>query len=229
MPRLKRVVSKLTEEELQTKKRSEMIESLDEREIAFCENFVQNHNVKLSVIKAGYKISEHAKASMYNLKFMNDERIINYIAWLNVKIYNKALIKAEQIIDFYGRLAFYDVTDFIEISPSGKMKIKPFDEIDGQLIQEVNQNAQGGYSVKFPDRIRALEKLENFMNPSPYDWKRNIEERKLKLLEEEMEIKKSKYGIGQEVEDDNFLEALRSVSENVFKNEIVNEEDEEEE
>ena len=225
MARVKRVVSQLSEQELDKMTRSELIKDLDEREIAFCENFVQSHNIRIAAVKAGYNVGTNL--TMYSYKLMNNEGIKNYIAWLNVKMYRKAMINAEQIIEFYGKMAFYDVTDFVDITPSGKLKIKSFDLIDGQLIQEINQNSQGGYSIKFPDRLRALEKLENFMNPSPYDWKRNIEERKLKLLETEMEIKKSKLGIGQEVEDDNFLEALKSVSSNVFKNEKLDEEDDE--
>lgn len=225
MARVKRVVSQLSEQELDKMTRSELIKDLDEREIAFCENFVQSHNIRIAAVKAGYNVGTNL--TMYSYKLMNNEGIKNYIAWLNVKMYRKAMINAEQIIEFYGKMAFYDVTDFVDITPSGKLKIKSFDLIDGQLIQEINQNSQGGYSIKFPDRLRALEKLENFMNPSPYDWKRNIEERKLKLLETEMEIKKSKLGIGQEVEDDNFLEALKSISSNVFKNEKLDEEDDE--
>lgn len=225
MARVKRVVSQLSEQELDKMTRSELIKDLDEREIAFCENFVQSHNIRIAAVKAGYNVGTNL--TMYSYKLMNNEGIKNYIAWLNVKMYRKAMINAEQIIEFYGKMAFYDVTDFVDITPSGKLKIKSFDLIDGQLIQEINQNSQGGYSIKFPDRLRALEKLENFMNPSPYDWKRNVEERKLKLLETEMEIKKSKLGIGQEIEDDNFLEALKNVSSNVFKNEKLDEEDDE--
>ena len=66
------------------------------------------------------------------------------------------------------------------------------------------------------------------MTENPYDWKRKIEERKLELLEERIEIEKSKAGVESVVEDDNFVEALEKATLGVDFNDIENTKEEKE-
>lgn len=208
--------SQYTEEELLSMDREEIIVGLKDREILFCEYFIQDYNAKMSAIKAGYNI---ASANKMSLSLRKKQAVNDYICWLKIRFLNKACVKAEDILNQYAKYAFYDITDYIE-KVGNKIKLKGFERIDGQIIQEISQNASGGISVKFPDRLKAMERLENFIDPSPIDWKRNIEDRKVKIMEEKLVIDKAKLDLGEEIEDDGFIEALEAAAVNVFREEI---------
>ena len=116
-------------------------------------------------------------------------------------------------------MAFYDITDYIE-KRGNKIVLKDFDKIDGQIIQEITQNASGGITIKFPDRLKAYDKLENYMDNNPYDWKRRMEEQKLEIMKERINIEKSKAGLINEIEDDGFLDALEKAASLMNENDI---------
>lgn len=219
MPPLKKRNSQYTEEELLEMSREEVVEGMTDREIAFCEYYIQDYNVKMAAIKAGYNATT-TKSIGHRLK--QKQKVNDYICWLKVRLYQKACVSAVDVLNQYAKLAFYDATDYVE-KVGNKVKLKDFHLIDGQVIQEISQNASGSINVKFPDRIKAMERLENFLEPSPYDWRRRIEERKVKILEDRLEIDKSKIGYGETVEDDGFLQALESSASNIFVDEKLEE------
>lgn len=212
MPPKHKKSSQYTEAELKEMGREELIAGMSDREIAFCEYYIQDYNLKMACIKAGYSVSSSRNIG---LKLRQKQQINDYICWLKLRLFHQACIKAEDVLNQYAKMAFYDITDYVE-KVGNKIKIKNFDEIDGQLIQEISQNASGGINVKFPDRLKSMERLENFLEPSPLDWKRNMEERKLKILEERLVIEKAKVGIGEELEDDGFIEALEKAALDIF-------------
>jgi phage terminase small subunit len=112
------------------------------------------------------------------------------------------------IIDQYIRIAFADVTDFVKIE-NGKLKLIDADSIDGQLITKIRQGPHG-ITIELADKLRAMEKLEHYFDVMPKDWRQKIEEKKLELMRERIEIERIKAG-QQEVEDgdDGFIEALK--------------------
>lgn len=198
--------SQYTEEELLSMSRSEIIAPLNDKEIAFCEYYLKDHNVKLASIKAGYQLRNGVN---YRLRYK--QTVIDYIAWLKIRIMNDCFITAEDILSSYAKMAFYDVTDYVEIK-GNKVRLKDSEEIDGQVIQEISINNAGSITVKFPDRLKSFEKLENYLTENPYDWKRKVEEKKLQIMEQKLEIDRSRAGIETIVEDDGFLDALEQAA-----------------
>ncbi len=224
MPPKKKKVSEYTEEELKNFTREEMIQGMTDREVAFCEYYISDYNIKMAAIKAGYKPLSNKTISKV---VRNKPCVINYIAWLKLKLYHKAVVNAEDILNGYAKMAFYDITDYIE-KKGNKITLKDFDKIDGQIIQEISQNASGGITIKFPDRLKAYDKLENYMDHNPYDWKRKIEEQKLEIMKQKLDIEKTRVGLNQEIEDDGFLEALEKAAEKISDENIeenINNED----
>ena len=220
MPPKNKKVSEYTEEELLKMSREEMIDGMTDREVAFCEYYINDYNIKMAAIKAGYKTLSNKTISKI---VRNKQSVINYIAWLKIRLYHKAAISAEDILNGYAKMAFYDITDYIE-KKGNKIVLKDFSKIDGQIIQEISQNASGGITIKFPDRLKAYDKLENYMDNNPYDWKRKIEEQKIEIMKEKVNIEKEKAGLNQEIEDDGFLEALEKAAEKINSEEVeVNE------
>ena len=201
-----------TEEQLLKMKRSEIIAPLTDKEVAFCEYYMEDHNLKIASYKAGFS------AAGINFKLKHKQQIVNYLEWLKLRSFNYSLINTSEIINTYAKMAFYDINDFLDISQNGRVKLKNAAQIDGKLIQEVSVNNSGSFTVKFPDRMKALEKLEDYIPDLP-SFRRQVEERKLNILEERLDMDKQRIGYDQEVEDDNFINALNEVAKGVFEDE----------
>lgn len=219
-PKAKRV-SQYTEEELRSFSRKEMIENLTDREVAFCEYYINDYNIKMAAIKAGFKPMQNKTLSKI---VAGKQKVIDYIAWLKIRLYDEACVNAVDILNSYAKMAFYDITDYID-KKGNKIVLKDFDKIDGQIIQEISQNANGGINIKFPDRLKAFDKLENYMDVNPYDWKRKLEEKKVQLMEEKVNIEKTKVGLNDELEDDGFIEALENAAKNLVIEEGIEEDE----
>lgn len=219
-PKAKRV-SQYSEEELRSFSRKEMIEKLTDREVAFCEYYINDYNIKMAAIKAGFKPMQNKTLSKI---VAGKQKVIDYIAWLKIRLYDEACVNAVDILNSYAKMAFYDITDYID-KKGNKIILKDFDKIDGQIIQEISQNANGGINIKFPDRLKAFDKLENYMDVNPYDWKRKLEEKKVQLMEEKVNIEKTKVGLNDELEDDGFIEALENAAKNLIIEEGLEEDE----
>lgn len=219
-PKAKRV-SQYSEEELRSFSRKEMIENLTDREVAFCEYYINDYNIKMAAIKAGFKPMQNKTLSKI---VAGKQKVIDYIAWLKIRLYDEACVNAVDILNSYAKMAFYDITDYID-KKGNKIVLKDFDKIDGQIIQEISQNANGGINIKFPDRLKAFDKLENYMDVNPYDWKRKLEEKKVQLMEEKVNIEKTKVGLNDELEDDGFIEALENAAKNLVIEEGLEEDE----
>ena len=160
MPPKMKKVSQYTEEELLNFSREEMIDGMTDREVAFSEYYINDFNIKMAAIKAGYKTMSNKTISKL---VRNKQCVIDYIAWLKVRLYHKAAISAEDILNGYAKMAFYDITDYIE-KRGNKIVLKDFDKIDGQIIQEITQNASGGITIKFPDRFNIEKSKAGLIN-----------------------------------------------------------------
>lgn len=216
-----------TEEELLNMTRDEATLNLNDKQRAFCEYYIGNYNIKLAAIKAGYGPKS---AHVVGWKLRQDVDVNRYLAWLKLQVGRECHVRAVDIIDHYIRIAFADITDYIEIKEGklgGKtLSIKDLDEIDGQLVKKISQNTNKGVSIEMQDKIKALEKLEQYFDVMPKNWKQEIEERKLAIAEERLEIEKIKIGIvAEEIQDDGFIQALLGETETVWEDEVDFEEE----
>lgn len=67
----------------------------------------------------------------------------------------------------------------------------PSEEIDSTLISEVKQG-KDGVSIKLHDKMKALDKLDKYLDLLPDHHRRRVEEEKLKIDRERLEIEKKK-------------------------------------
>jgi phage terminase small subunit len=218
MPVKKKVRTEYTEEQLKQLSREDLIDLLNDNEIAFCEYYIRDYNIKLAAIKAGYAPKS---ANVQGIRLRNKKEVNNYIAWLKLKAYQKANVDALDILNFYAKAAFSDIGDYVEVTNNGRrLKVKSIDETDGQLIQEVSMNPQGGISLKLVNKIDALKRLEFYMDTNPYDWQRKIEERKVQIMEDKLALEKLKFDPNEtEQEDDGFIDALVKAADGIFDDE----------
>ncbi|MRA75654.1 terminase, partial [Bacillus thuringiensis] len=101
------------------------------------------------------------------------------------------------------------------------------DMVDGSIITEVKLG-KDGVSVKLADKMKALDKLSQYFDLVPDNFKRKIEEERHKI---QMEVQKAqidkikadtsriKGDEGEEYEDDGFIDALEGKTAEVWEDE----------
>lgn len=204
-----------TEEDLLRYTRKEMIEPLTERERKFCEYYVHNFNIKTSAIKAGYSPKS---ANSVGWSVRKKHAVNRYICWLKLKLSKELHISAMDVIDQYARIAFADITEFIDITPTGRIKVKPAEQLDGQIIHRIKEGVQG-VEIELEDRMKALQKIEDYFDIMPADWRQKIEERKVAIMEERLAMDKADRAT-HIIEDDGFIEALMETAEEVWEDDF---------
>lgn len=209
----KKIFVEVSEEELAKMTREEASLNLTDKQRRWCEAYVNNFNAKIAAKKAGYSIQS---AATLGWKLRQNPDIQLYLAWLKLKVSYKAWVRPEDIVDQYARLAFADITDFVEVK-NGRLTLVDTDMIDGQLVKSIKKG-RDGISIEMYDKMSALARLERFFEEMPKDWKQKLEEEKLKLAQEKLILDKQKLGlIDDEVGDDGFLDALRETANEVWE------------
>ena len=204
-----------TEEELLRMSKNEATEGLNSKQIAFCQYFVTGHNQFQAAIKAGYTV-DTARSHASNIRRKPECK--RYIAWLKIRATKNTLINASELLEKYVRIAFSDITDFVDIFPN-RIQLKPSEQIDGQLVKSIKSGREG-ISIELHDKMNALDFLSRYVEDMPKDWKQKIEERKLELMEKEFEFKKEQNSFQQEqVYDDGFIEAIKRSTDIIWEEE----------
>lgn len=179
-----------------TKKVIEQLENsnLTDKQRLFCLYYVKSFNATMAAIKAGY-----SKDTAYQIGYENLRKpeISAEIKRLKGRMQEDVYVSAIDVLNEYIKIAFSDITDFVSF---GKREIQvDVDEdgnpvtsevnyvdfndskvVDGTLISEVKQG-RDGISIKLVDKMKALEKLEQYFDLFPDKFKRRIEEEKLEL------------------------------------------------
>ena len=208
----KKIFVDVTEEELTRMSREEASLNLNDKQRAWCEAYVNNFNAKLAAKKAGYSPKT---AATIGWKLRQNPDVCLYLAWLKLKVSYKAWVRPEDIVDQYARIAFADITDFVQVK-GGRLSLVDDDMMDGQLVKSVKKG-RDGISIEMYDKMQALARLERFFEEMPKDWKQKLEEEKLKIAKEKLGLEKQKLGLlDDEIGDDGFLDALRETADEVW-------------
>ena len=203
-----------TEEQLLKMTKKEACKDLTERQIKFCEYYIEGHNKKTALIKAGFGDSGFDLAT----RMLRAPKIQRYIMWLKARVLREHMIQAYDVLDAWIRIAFSDITDFVDIYPNS-IRLKPADKIDGQLVKSI-KSGRDGITIELYDKMKALDQLARYTEDMPKDWKEKIEARRQELMEEEFQLKKKLYELSNpEEEDDGFIEAIKNSVEAVWENE----------
>lgn len=201
-----------TQEELLEMSKSEAIGNLPEKAQKFCEFYVEGLNRKMALKKAGYESLD----ANYAYRLLKKEGVQRYIMWLKARILNVHMVNAVDVLDQWIRIAFSDMTDFVDIHRNF-ISLKPASEVDGQLIKSI-KSGRDGVSIELHDKLKALDCLARYLDDMPKDWKQKLEERKLELLTQEFELKKKVYELeNPEVKDDGFMEAIKASAKVVWE------------
>ena len=210
------------------------VSELTEKQILFCLYYLKLRNITMAAIKAGYgKAGAHVAGS----RLLRNVKVRAYLDKLREEIRTEIFLEATDVIQEYMKMAFADITDYVTFGQKEVQAMGAFgpiyegegedkkpvmktinyvdfmesDSIDGTLISEVKQG-RDGVSVKFHDKMKALEKLEKYLDLLPDEHRRRIENEKLKIDQERLAIdrKKTENPNGAETED--WIKALEEVA-----------------
>ncbi|WP_081257733.1 terminase small subunit [Bacillus wiedmannii] len=227
----KKVITKV--ENPKTKKKLKAIledEELSEKERLFCLYYVKYFNGTQAALKSGYtKESAHVQAS----RLLRRERVSSYIKELKGELVENVFVEAMDVLKEYIKIAFADITNYLNFGQReitfqdddgnevtrlvNFVDLYEADMVDGSIITEVKQG-RDGISVKLADKMKALDKLAQYFDLVPDNFKRQIEEERHKM---QMEVQKAqvdkikadtariKGEDGEEYEDDGFMDALK--------------------
>ncbi|MEC0666300.1 terminase small subunit [Priestia flexa] len=171
-------------------------DALTDKQRLFCLYYVKTFNATQSAIKAGYASnSAHVEGS----RLLRNAKISNEIKRIKQEIAHDIYVEAKDVLSKWVKIAFSDITDFLSFGRKdvevgtdengdpitaevNYVDFKDSRMIDGTLISEVKQG-KDGVSIKLLDKEKALEKLSQYFDLFPDNFKRQIEEEKLKLAQ----------------------------------------------
>ena len=174
-------------------------EELTEKERLFCLYFVKYFNGTQAAIKAGYaKESAHVQSS----RLLRRERVASYIKELKGELVENVFVEAMDVLKEYIKIAFADITNYITFGQRevefqddegnqftrmiNFVDLQEADLVDGSIITEVKKG-KDGVSIKLADKMKALDKLAQYFDLVPDNFKRQIEEERHRM---QMEVQK---------------------------------------
>lgn len=186
---------------------------LTEKQRLFCLYYIKDFNATMAAIKAGYSPDTARQMGYENL---TKPYIANEIKRLKGRAIDELFIDTIDVLRKYVEIAFSDATDYLKFGQRDVQVMGPFGPLyvgkgknkkplmktvnfvdfkesaalDGTIISEVKQG-RDGVSIKFEDRMKALDKLAKYFDLFPDKFKRRIEEEKLKLDKEKFEHEKA--------------------------------------
>lgn len=120
----------------------------------FCVNYVETGNIKEAAVKAGFKKNSfNIGCNLLSRKDIEEE-----IEKLYKRKKKNLIYKA---CSGYERLAFGEITDSIILLNPGNISAEKIALMDLFNVSEIKKNKDGAIEIKFFDRIRALEKIQN--------------------------------------------------------------------
>jgi phage terminase small subunit len=167
---------------------------LTEQEELFVYNYLKCFNATSAAMKAGHSsLNSYREAE----KMMAKPQVKAFLSYIKQQRNQELFLEAVDIMKEYMRIAFADITDFVEFS-GYSVKLKPSNKVDGHVIQEVAEGKEG-VKIKLHDKMEALKRLERFYFVLPDDERIAIEKEKLKLMREKLDFDKKSGSDPQDV------------------------------
>lgn len=219
----KKVVKKNIENEAEFKEVESVLENteLTDKQRLFCIYYIKCFNATKAYQKA-YRC-DYITANSHGYKMLSNVVVKQEIEKLKQEKLNRAMLSENDIFQKYIDIAFSDITDYLDFGNEevegefgpyirSYVNLKNSFEVDGALINEVSQG-KDGIKLKLQDKMKALQWLSDRMDLLPTNTRIRLENEKSKLeldvMKLELEIMKQG-GQDEEVEDDGFMEALKS-------------------
>lgn len=206
-------------------------QALTRRQVIFCREFIKDFNGTRSAISAGYSKKSARQIAYENL---TKPYIQAEIKKQSDKLIHNLEISTTRIIMEYAKIAFSDITLFMDIGrkkrtwidKKGKKQsavgdfaqLKKGTIIDGSLIQEI-KSTDWGLSLKLHDKMKALEALGKISGLFNDEHKKMIEIEKLRVLQKKLEIELAKNE--KNTDNGNLVQMIASLESFISEDELI--------
>jgi len=178
-------------------------EDLTEKQRLFCWLYIHNYNATMAARKAGYS---EKTAHVIGYELLRNPKVRAEIERLKKLKAESIMLTEEDIVERYMRIAFADMTDFIDFGQEdviiGKdddgneikakvnyLNFKDSNIVDGGLICEISKS-RNGVKLKLEDRLKALQWLSDYFCMNPMSkHKVAYDNAILKMKERELKLK----------------------------------------
>lgn len=155
--------------------------NLSEQQELFCIYYLECFNATAAYLKAYNCTRNSARKLSYEL--MKNPDIQQEIKFRKKQMLTETFMEAKIVFLQWLKIAFSDISEFIEIDEFNNVKFKDLSKVDTYVISEIETGKST--KIKLVDKVKALEFLSKYFDIIP-DWKRKIEEERLKLLREDV-------------------------------------------
>jgi phage terminase small subunit len=125
------------------------------KQLLFVEEYLKDLDSYQAALRAGYKNGGTGQNLLNNpdIKALIDERIEE----------RKLMgVTPDMVIAELARIAFADLTDFVKWTKTGRIGLRPCDQVDGKVLSSIEETINGKTKtrkVKLHDKLKALELL----------------------------------------------------------------------
>lgn len=134
------------------KKGETIIKELTSKEILFCTYYSLGRNGREAAVKSGYMFPEKSA-----LKLLRRKDIAEEIAHID----KQREATQKDIAIGYQRLAFGCISDAVCLLFSDEVSPEKIEKMDLFNVSEIKRKKGGDIEIKFFDRLKALEKLQD--------------------------------------------------------------------
>lgn len=140
---------------------------LNEKQQAFCFEYVQCFNACHAAARAGYTGNRHTLATT-GYKLLQLPKVQEEVKRLRELMTAELLVTPDDVVRQYMKIAFADIGDLASFK-GGYIDAKDSSQVDTSLIAEVKQVKDGGLSFKLKDSMKALSWLSHYFAMNPED------------------------------------------------------------
>ncbi len=182
---------------------------LSENQKEFCVRFMQNRNATMAYMKV-YNCS-YDSARTNGSRLLANAHIQEELKKLReIKNTSLGFLCGDDIVEMHMRIAFADITDFVEFEGDRKKNIvvlRDSNKVDGTLISEIYTD-KGEAHIKLADKSKSLKFLEDYFELNPHDrHKRDYDIAKLQFEKDKLKISTEKEN-NELMKENNLLEAI---------------------
>jgi len=135
------------------------VAKITEKQKRFVAEYLVDLNATQAAIRAGYSPKT---ANEQGARLLTKVSVQEHLQKQQAKLRNKLEITQERVIEELAAIAFANGTDFVTVTSSGLLHIKPTSQVDKQklpAIAGIKYGANLGVEIKLHDKVRALELL----------------------------------------------------------------------
>lgn len=123
----------------------------------FAHEYIIDLNTTQAAIRAGYS---EKTANEQGARLLANVSVRELVEQLKKNREIRTNVTADRVLAELAKIAFSDLNEFVEVDESGKIKVKPSNQVDGTVLSEISESVtQNGRTknIKLHDKMKALE------------------------------------------------------------------------